>query len=167
MSSTSNSWLFAGLASSFPNIEPDEAGASGKTKIANTSDAIESLPPCKIFQPSSSDPKQQPLYLAPTEAQETLGFTTQVLIFRYRGKLHAINHSCPHRNYPLSRGSVYDIEDFGIVLSTGITCPGHGWAFDINTGQSDRGTYKLEVWQVETRGGGTDGDEVWIRRKKD
>jgi nitrite reductase/ring-hydroxylating ferredoxin subunit len=158
MSSTSNEWLYAGLSSSIPNIEPSDAP---KTKIAKSSNPADGPPPCTIFQLSDSQPPRQ---VTPAEAQESIGFEPQVLVFRYRNKLHAINHSCPHRTHPLSRGSLYDIEDFGIIFSAGITCPGHGWAFDVNTGLCDRGSYKLQVWEVETREG-NNGEEVWIRKK--
>lgn len=68
---------------------------------------------------------------------------------------------------------MFDIEDFGIVLSTGITCPKHGWSFDLFTGQADHGPYRLKVWDVELRevaaaGGVTvaEGEkEVWVRRR--
>ena len=161
-SSTPNPWLYAGPASALTNIEPS---AAPKTKITNPADGP---PPCIILQlPSPDTPEETPQRLTPTEAQETIGLNPQILIFRYRNKLHAINHSCPHRTHPLSRGSLYDIEDFGIIFSAGITCPGHGWAFDVNTGLCDRGSYKLQVWEVESRAGDGEGEEeVWVRRKE-
>ena len=57
------------------------------------------------------------------------------------------------------------------MLSSGLTCPKHGWSFDLHTGQGDRGNYKLAVWELELRparnaAGEGDGEkEVWIRRK--
>jgi nitrite reductase/ring-hydroxylating ferredoxin subunit len=78
---------------------------------------------------------------------------------------------CPHSSYPLSQGIPFDIEDFGIALSAGLTCPKHGWSFDLFSGRADRGTYRLKVWEVELREvPGAEGDEkedreVWIRRK--
>lgn len=161
MSSKPRPWIFAGLAASLPNIEPE---TSNKTKIAKSTNPADGPPPCKILQLSNS--QTQSREITPSEAQETIGFEPQVLVFRYRNKFHAVNHSCPHRTHPLSRGSLYDIEDFGIVLSTGITCTGHGWAFDVNTGQCDRGSYKLKIWEVETREGNGQGEEVWIREKE-
>lgn len=69
----------------------------------------------------------------------------------------------------------FDIEDFGIVLSAGLTCPKHGWSFDLFSGRSDRGNYKLKVWEAEVRDakgkasgdgdGGLQEKEVWVRRK--
>jgi nitrite reductase/ring-hydroxylating ferredoxin subunit len=59
----------------------------------------------------------------------------------------------------------FDIEDFGVVLSLGIQCPKHDWSFDLHTGRSDRGSYKLQVWEVQQRAG-AEGDEIWVRRKQ-
>jgi hypothetical protein len=33
------------------------------------------------------------------------------------------------------------------------------------TGKSDRGSYRLKIWETEVRKGG-DGEEVWVRRKQ-
>ncbi|KAL2832672.1 hypothetical protein BJY01DRAFT_225862 [Aspergillus pseudoustus] len=94
----------------------------------------------------------------------------QVLVFKYKGKVHAIDHQCPHSSFPLSQGNLFDIEDFGITLSTGITCPKHGWSFDITSGKADRGNYKLKIWEVQLRDttGSSDPEEkeVWVRRKQ-
>lgn len=93
----------------------------------------------------------------------------QVMVFQYRGKFLAVDHECPHSSYPLSNGTPFDIEDFGVVLSSGILCPKHDWSFDLHTGRADRGSYRLHVWEVETRRDEAgDGEEwcVWVRRKQ-
>ena len=81
----------------------------------------------------------------------------------------------------MSRGQPFDIEDFGIALSAGLTCPKHGWSFDIFNGRADRGNYKLGIWEVrlsDVKGGsvseagsqdvdnGEPDKEVWVRRKQ-
>ncbi|CAK4034405.1 rieske domain-containing [Lecanosticta acicola] len=144
-------WMYAGLASAIPNIE---SGTSSKTKISSNQGG---LPPCKIIHAGEE--------LSPDEAQLSIGLKPQVLLFRYRDKIHAIDHACPHQTYPLSRGTIYDIEDFGVVLSVGISCPKHGWSFDLFTGNSDRGKYKLGLWEVDVRGG-ENGEEVWVKKKE-
>lgn len=58
---------------------------------------------------------------------------------------------CPHSSYPLSQGTPFDIEDFGVILSAGLTCPKHGWSFDIFTGTADRGNYQLDIWETQLR----------------
>lgn len=58
-------------------------------------------------------------------------------------------------------------------------CPNHGWSFDLFTGMSDRGSYRLKTWEVEIRDiketESTDinereklstDKEVWVRRKQ-
>lgn len=184
-----NRWLFVGLTTSFPELGLSSDSSSSKKRIKltdsnpnppilNEPDAAV-VPPCKIFQTSTMHATE----LTSEKALGSIGLEPQVLIFQYRDKFHAIDHQCPHRSYPLSRGSIHDIEDFGIVLSAGITCPKHGWMFDLFTGESDRGVYKLDVWEVELRdrpsdsnavGGGShtggvesdDAKEVWIRKKQ-
>lgn len=153
-------WIFVGLASSFPDITP----RSSKIKLSapSCSDPEKSQPACRIFEVSEAIAQEQTI----DDAELSVGLKPQALVFRYRGKIHALPASCPHRSYPLSRGSLYDIEDFGIRLSAGIVCPKHGWSFDLFTGESDRGAYQMAPWEVETRKGEGDGDEeVWIRKK--
>ncbi|RHZ55769.1 Rieske (2Fe-2S) protein [Aspergillus thermomutatus] len=130
---------------------------------------------CKAFQiPNSKANGPQPE--CPVEADIDLpgDLKDQVLVFKYKGKFHAVDHQCPHSSFPLSQGSLFDIEDFGVVLSAGITCPKHGWSFDLFSGQSDRGNYKLKVWEVQQRdlpasadgASETTDKEVWVRRKQ-
>jgi len=52
---------------------------------------------------------------------------TQVAVFNVDGELCAINNICPHRGGPLGEG---DLE------GTLVSCPWHGWQFDVKTGKS-------------------------------
>lgn len=165
----SNPWYFAGKRSSFPDIDPSSTSTLSGTIPCPSESHLESraespaVSVCKIVQTDSSHPD----ILTPSEALSTGSLDKQVLVFQYRDKIHAIDHQCPHNSFPLSRGRIDDIEDFGIVLSAEITCPKHGWAFDLFTGQSDRGAYKLGIWEVELRPAfdGTRDEEVWVRKK--
>ncbi|KAL3481484.1 hypothetical protein BJX99DRAFT_253408 [Aspergillus californicus] len=94
----------------------------------------------------------------------------QVLVFRYRGLIHAIDNKCPHSSFPLREGSILDIEDAG----PNIRCFRHGWTFDLTTGQADRGNHKITLWHIELRDpliSGSDENgvsvekEVWVRRR--
>ncbi len=51
----------------------------------------------------------------------------EIAIFRFHGKYYAIDNLCPHAGGPLGEGPVEN----GIV-----TCPWHGWQFDIATGKN-------------------------------
>lgn len=196
-------WFFVGLASSFPNITnssepyfklvwPQPCKSRGPGDPTTTK-----VPGCKIFHPkattttTSSQPSETPVSPAaacPVEeidadaaaGEDAWLMKEQVLVFRYKGKFHAVDHACPHRAYSLSWGVPFDIEDAGgRTLGQAIRCRGHSFAFELTTGAGDRGAYKLGVWDVELRpeagfvaGGAGSGDdeqgerEVWVRRRK-
>jgi nitrite reductase (NADH) small subunit len=54
---------------------------------------------------------------------------TPVALFRVEGRCHAIANACPHKGGPLAEGELE-----GHV----VTCPWHGWTWDVRTGQNVR-----------------------------
>ncbi|HXT26259.1 MAG TPA: Rieske 2Fe-2S domain-containing protein [Candidatus Eisenbacteria bacterium] len=52
---------------------------------------------------------------------------TPVALANVGGKLYAINNTCLHRGGPLGQGQLE-----GSV----VTCPWHGWQFDVTTGKA-------------------------------
>lgn len=73
-----------------------------------------------------------------------------VAVFRLGESLHALDNTCLHRGGPLCDG---------IIRGGVVTCPWHGWSFDIRTGAmvQDPGT---GVSSHEIR---VTGDEVAVR----
>lgn len=63
-----------------------------------------------------------------------------VALFNIGGKFYAVDNTCPHRGGPLGEGELDDCI---------VTCPWHGWQFDVTTGESTSGTqvttYKVSV----------------------
>ncbi|MBI4374390.1 MAG: Rieske 2Fe-2S domain-containing protein [Deltaproteobacteria bacterium] len=51
----------------------------------------------------------------------------QIALFNVEGKICAIDNTCIHRGGPLGEGS-FD--------GTVVTCPWHGWQYDVTTGVS-------------------------------
>ena len=51
----------------------------------------------------------------------------QVAVFNVGGQFHAMDGGCPHRGGPLGEGYLEDKV---------VTCPWHGWRFDVTTGVS-------------------------------
>ncbi|MBI2066565.1 MAG: Rieske 2Fe-2S domain-containing protein [Deltaproteobacteria bacterium] len=51
----------------------------------------------------------------------------QIAVFNVNGQFCAVDNICPHRGGPLGEGAVQ-----GSV----VTCPWHGWQFDVTTGVS-------------------------------
>lgn len=194
-------WFFAGLASSFPNITNSSEPYfklvwPQPCKTAGGSADTTKVPGCKIFHPKAATTTNQfsvtpgaPASAATAEeidadaaaGEDAWLMKEQVLVFRYKGAFHAVDHACPHRSYSLSWGVPFDIEDAGgRTLGHAIRCRGHSFAFELTTGAGDRGAYQLGVWDVELRpaagvvaaGAGVDGDEeeeereVWVRRRR-
>jgi len=65
--------------------------------------------------------------IAPQQAKIIEVDGAQIAVFNVGGEYCAINNVCPHRGGPLGEG---DVE--GAV----VTCPWHGWQFDVKTGKS-------------------------------
>lgn len=65
-------------------------------------------------------------------------------IFNVEGEIHVMDGICPHQGGPLAEGEVVDCV---------VTCPWHGWQFDIRTGQGLLSTrVKQPVFPVKIEG---------------
>ncbi len=49
----------------------------------------------------------------------------EIALFKVGGKVYAIEHICPHQGGPLAEGGLEEKV---------VTCPWHGWSFDVTTG---------------------------------
>lgn len=92
-------WLFVGLASAFLDVESDGANLS-QSRACNTG----FKPGCKAFYTSNEDSgngSQEHKGLTEADLDEALDLKSQILVFQYRGKFHAIDHvSQPNRCKP-------------------------------------------------------------------
>ncbi|KAI0599337.1 hypothetical protein F4775DRAFT_121669 [Biscogniauxia sp. FL1348] len=174
-----DAWFSVGLTSSFPNIKESGGVILHEPQSCGRDN---SLPGCKVFHVPSTDSTQAHQVEADAVlSQNGAMLQDQVLVFQYQGKFHAVDNKCPHSAFPLAKGVPFDIEDFGVVLSAGLTCPKHGWSFDLFTGQADRSNYVLRRWEIElrpvtkpdiiangddTNGKADESQEVWVRRKQ-
>lgn len=50
-----------------------------------------------------------------------------IAVFNVEGQHYALDGVCPHRDGPLGEG---------LLEGKVVTCPWHGWRFDVTTGQS-------------------------------
>lgn len=75
----------------------------------------------------------------------------EIALYKYEGCVYAIEGTCPHLGGPLGEGSL----DQNLV-----TCPWHGWQFDITSGKCENmpgecvATIPVEVI----------GDDVFLKR---
>lgn len=73
---------------------------------------------------------------------------------RVEGNFYAVNAVCPHMGGPLASGKLT-----GCV----ITCPWHGWTFDVRTGLPDHpGGHSISAYEVRVVG--NDVLVGWIKR---
>ncbi len=66
------------------------------------------------------------------------------------GQFHAIDNTCIHRGGPLADGP---------LEGTVVTCPWHGWEYDVRTGKVGQNpTAGVDCYPVEVR-----GDEIFVK----
>ncbi len=77
-----------------------------------------------------------------------------IALCRVEGSFYAINAVCPHMGGPLASGKLT-----GYVIS----CPWHGWTFDVRTGLPDHpGGHSVSAYEVRV-----EGEDIlvgWLRR---
>jgi nitrite reductase/ring-hydroxylating ferredoxin subunit len=65
--------------------------------------------------------------LKPGECRTVMADGRELALFNVGGKFYCLDNVCPHRGGPLGEGTL----DGNVV-----TCPWHGWRFDVTTGVS-------------------------------
>ena len=84
--------------------------------------------------------------LLPGEGKVVKADGVDVALFNVDGSFHAIGNTCRHRGGPLGEGSLE-----GSV----VTCPWHGWEYDVTTGASRMNpAVTVPVYRVEVQEGG-------------
>ena len=74
----------------------------------------------------------------------------EVALFKRQGIIYALHNVCAHQHFSL----LHEGETEGLFVS----CPMHGWKYDIATGEAIRGSGKLRVYEVKIQ-----GDEVLLK----
>lgn len=64
--------------------------------------------------------------LSPGSGREVIVSDRVVALFRVGDEFYALDGICPHAGGPLGKGC---------LSGTRVTCPWHGWQFDVTTGQ--------------------------------
>jgi len=118
-----------------------------RRNFARLEDGVEV--PIPTAAPTAAAPRSDGFVFAAQESQLTDGAGLAVelagkeyALFRFDGRVHAIDNACPHEGAPLAQGEIAD----GVV-----TCPWHGWTFQacsgcsINPAGSDVKSYPVKV----------------------
>jgi NAD(P)H-dependent nitrite reductase small subunit len=69
----------------------------------------------------------------------------QIAVFNCDGELYAIDNTCKHKGGPLGEGE---------VDGKTVTCPWHGWAYDLSSGEClEDSECSVEKFEVKVDGG--------------
>ena len=79
-----------------------------------------------------------------------------IAIFNVNGDFYAIDNTCPHRGGPLGEGELN-----GNV----VTCPLHGWQFDVTTGKNVMLPQNVKTYKTKVENGNI-FVEVWNNPKE-
>ena len=72
-----------------------------------------------------------------------------IAIFNCDGTFYAVDNTCKHRGGPLSEGS---------VTANVVTCPWHGWEYDIRSGECKMDpSMTISTYEVKI-----DGDDILV-----
>ena len=83
--------------------------------------------------------------LEPGQGKLVMVRNKPMALFNVDGAFYAINYICPHMGGPLGEGKLE-----GHVVS----CPWHGWTFDVRTGLADHpGGHSVSAYEVVVEGG--------------
>ena len=94
-------------------------------------------PPAPVFESQTPEPPKDVVpppgfevvlhvdALPPGEIKEVIVGGRAIAVANVAGDFHAITNSCPHAESPLAEGSLEGAK---------LTCPGHGWMYDVTTG---------------------------------
>lgn len=67
----------------------------------------------------------------------------EIALFKVDGQVCAISNVCPHQKF----SKLYE----GVVENGIVTCPMHGWAYDIKTGISVNASGRVKTFAVEVK----------------
>lgn len=82
----------------------------------------------------------------PGHSRELVAGDRIIALFNVDGQFHALDGICPHQGGPLGKGKLT-----GCI----VTCPWHGWQFDVTTGQHQSSVSLLHTrFPVKVQGDG-------------
>ena len=69
----------------------------------------------------------------------------EIVLFKSLNEIYAVENLCPHQQFALFHQSVPE--------GTTLTCPMHGWSFDLRTGKAIAGSGRVKVFEVKIEAG--------------
>lgn len=82
--------------------------------------------------------------LQPGQSKCVTAGNREIALFNCDGTFYAVDNVCPHQGGPLGEGE---------LDGTVVTCPWHGWRFDVSSGASPMNpAAKIEKFEVKVEG---------------
>ncbi len=88
--------------------------------------------------------------LKESQGERFLVNDTDIALFKIDGKIYAVNNVCPHKQA--------NIMHEGFVENGCVTCPLHGWTFEIATGNLLGGSRGLKSYPVKI-----EKDDIYVQ----
>lgn len=66
----------------------------------------------------------------------------RIAIFNVKGTFYAVDSRCPHQGVDLVGGEVNDCK---------VSCPGHGWEFDLATGEGVIMPVSVQKYEIKVK----------------
>jgi nitrite reductase/ring-hydroxylating ferredoxin subunit len=90
------------------------------------------------------------LEIGPGTAKAVEAGGRQLAVFNVGGSFHVIENICKHKGGPLAEGE---------LDGTTVTCPWHGWAYDVSSGEClEDSECSVERFEVKV-----EGAEIWVK----
>ena len=74
----------------------------------------------------------------------------EIAVFRIGNSFYAVSNVCPHQHAPVLAG--------GELCGTILTCPMHGWQYDLRSGSAINASGRLRTFEVLV-----DGEDICVR----
>ena len=71
-----------------------------------------------------------------------------IALFNVGGTFYALSNTCAHRGGPLGEGD---------LAGNQVTCPWHGWTYDVTSGNATHTAASVKTYQVKV-----EGDDVLV-----
>lgn len=81
--------------------------------------------------------------LSPGKGKTVVANGKEIALFNIGGKFYAISSKCVHKGGPLGEGE---------LDGSTVTCPWHGWEYDVKTGQGITTPVSVETYPVRVEG---------------
>ena len=69
----------------------------------------------------------------------------EIALFKNEDKIYAISNTCPHKRF-----SLFHEGEFKDCV---VSCPMHGWSFDVRTGDPVGGGGRVKTFETEVKNG--------------